>query len=425
MGTLSAANREHFAIVDVETTGFSPARGDRIVEIAIVKLESDGTISSQYHSLVNPGRDPGPTHIHGLSSKHLKHAPTFEEIAGDVLGDLNGNAIVAHNASFDWRFIEAEFNRINVVLPLVDCICTMRLSRLVDQGTTSRKLASLCRHFEIEYSEHHSALSDALATARLLVKLHGILGSNGEHRIDNGNAILRFRGETLVASRKALCREAAMTRRDENFIVALISRLPLGEDFSPECQNYCALLDRVLEDRLVTATEAEQLFDRAQELGLDRSRVEGAHRSYLRQLLELAIRDGTVSQAEANDLREVAELLSIAPAEIEELQRATASTTGRTQIQEESARDSLADKRVCFTGRLTGTLRGRQITRKEAERFAQAKGMLIQKSVTKQTDFLVVADPHSQSAKAESARRLGIRIVAEPAFWLLIGLNAD
>ena len=75
-----SSGARHIAVVDVETTGLSPWRHDRIVEIAVVLLSPDGEIEDEYESLVNPGRDVGPTSIHGISASDLIDAPPLRRL---------------------------------------------------------------------------------------------------------------------------------------------------------------------------------------------------------------------------------------------------------------------------------------------------------------------------------------------------------
>lgn len=82
-----------FAVLDVETTGFSPLNGDRIVEVAVVRVGPEATV--EYFTLVNPMRDVGPTHVHGLSDADVAEAPMFNEIVGDLLEVLSGAVMVA------------------------------------------------------------------------------------------------------------------------------------------------------------------------------------------------------------------------------------------------------------------------------------------------------------------------------------------
>lgn len=116
-------------VIDVETTGLFPHRHDRVVEIAAVVLGSDGEIEREFVSLANPGRDIGPSSIHGLTSADILHAPRFEEIASELLDMLSSSvAIAAHNVRFDRRFLDAEFARLDHALPDYFTVCTMQLA---------------------------------------------------------------------------------------------------------------------------------------------------------------------------------------------------------------------------------------------------------------------------------------------------------
>src|SRR5690606_31105735 len=117
----------HIAVVDVETTGLSPWRHDRIVEIAVVLLSPDGDICDEYESLVNPGRDVGPTSIHGISASDVIDAPPFAAIAGDVVALLrHAHVLAGHNISFDHNFLRGEFERLPAPFPDVPLFCTCR-----------------------------------------------------------------------------------------------------------------------------------------------------------------------------------------------------------------------------------------------------------------------------------------------------------
>ena len=101
-----------FATIDFETTGLS-AKSDRVIEVGIVRTSADGRTLREYSSLVNPSRDVGRTDIHGITAGMLRDAPTFAQIVGDVASMLNGAVMVAHNASFDARFLDAELERMS------------------------------------------------------------------------------------------------------------------------------------------------------------------------------------------------------------------------------------------------------------------------------------------------------------------------
>ena len=86
-------------MIDVETTGFSPAAGDRIIEIAIARVDRRGRIEDEFATLLNPeGRDTGAVFVHGITNDAVVDAPRFADITGDVLSRLDGCVLVAHNA---------------------------------------------------------------------------------------------------------------------------------------------------------------------------------------------------------------------------------------------------------------------------------------------------------------------------------------
>lgn len=104
-----------FAVVDVETTGLFPG-SHRIAEIAVVHVEPDGTVSNRWETLVNPQRDLGPQHIHGIRAADILHAPVFGDIAHDVMELLAGRVLVAHNVH-----LTTDLSRTNWAAPASSC----------------------------------------------------------------------------------------------------------------------------------------------------------------------------------------------------------------------------------------------------------------------------------------------------------------
>jgi DNA polymerase III epsilon subunit family exonuclease len=164
----AAAATAGFAVLDLETTGLSPRKGARTIEIGLVLIAADGTVEERWETLVDPGCAPGPTHIHGVTGSMLDGAPTFADIAGDLAFRLSGRTIVAHNASFDVSFLDAEFRRVGLRWTR-EPLCTMALARR--RGYRPANLAFLCETFGIVNHGAHHALGDAVATAELLVHL--------------------------------------------------------------------------------------------------------------------------------------------------------------------------------------------------------------------------------------------------------------
>jgi len=157
-----------YAVVDVETTGFAARSRDRVVEIGLVLTDPQGRVEHEWSTLVNPLRDVGPSWVHGIQARDVVGAPTFAEIAADVMAALSRRVLVAHNVGFDFSFLAAEFGRAHV--PIRDDfprICTMRWSDTFVRGA-SRKLVHCCEAAGIGIVDAHSALGDARATADLL-----------------------------------------------------------------------------------------------------------------------------------------------------------------------------------------------------------------------------------------------------------------
>ncbi|MCF2530460.1 3'-5' exonuclease [Yinghuangia soli] len=166
-GPVDVAELE-FAVVDLETTGFSPGRGDRIVEIGVVRIAGDGRVLREWTTLVDPGRGVGATQVHRITAADVAGAPRFADIAGELAALLAGAVVVAHNAAFEQRFLEAEFAAAGVDLPTLPALCTMRLAKATGLPVDDHKLGTCCAYFGLDFPDAHAALADARVTARLL-----------------------------------------------------------------------------------------------------------------------------------------------------------------------------------------------------------------------------------------------------------------
>ncbi|MEU1728485.1 DEAD/DEAH box helicase [Nonomuraea sp. NPDC005692] len=156
-----------YAIVDLETTCLD-TRKARIAEITVIRLHPDGSEDRTYSSLVNPGRSPGPTHIHGLAKEDLATAPHFSQIAGDVAAMLDGAIVVAHNVRYDSEVLSAEFARAGYAPDNLMTLCTLTLARRFGAPGSSRRLADCAADEGIDNGTAHQAESDARTCATLL-----------------------------------------------------------------------------------------------------------------------------------------------------------------------------------------------------------------------------------------------------------------
>lgn len=164
-------------IFDTETTGLSPAGGDRIVEIGCVEMVNQVETGRTYHAYFNPGR-PMPSEaeaVHGLSDTFLSDKPDFAETVHDLLEFIGDAPLIAHNATFDFGFLNHELQRCaRDPICLSRMICTLVLARSRHPGA-KHSLDALCTRFGVDRSHRvkHGALLDAQLLAQVYVELTG------------------------------------------------------------------------------------------------------------------------------------------------------------------------------------------------------------------------------------------------------------
>ncbi|MFN2420897.1 MAG: PolC-type DNA polymerase III [Gemmatimonadota bacterium] len=160
-----------FVVVDVETTGGYPVR-DRIIEIAAVRVIG-GRVVGEWSSLVDPGRSIPPfvARLTGIDDQTTARAPRFGEVADSFVEFLGGSAFVAHNAHFDWRFVNDELFWARGGRLTNARLCTIRLARRLLPGVRRRSLDALAYLLGVPVEGRHRALGDARATARILIRL--------------------------------------------------------------------------------------------------------------------------------------------------------------------------------------------------------------------------------------------------------------
>ncbi|MEV4230259.1 TerD family protein [Streptomyces bobili] len=156
-----------WALVDVETSGLI-ARRDRVLSVAVVTIGPDGEQTGEFSTLLDPGCDPGPVEVHGLTVERLQGAPTFDQVAGRIGAMLQDRVLVAHNAQFDYDFLAYEFARARMWLPVSQRLCTLALNRQVDPPTDDMKLGTLAAHYGVPQQRAHDALDDTRVLAGIL-----------------------------------------------------------------------------------------------------------------------------------------------------------------------------------------------------------------------------------------------------------------
>jgi DNA polymerase-3 subunit epsilon len=164
-------------VFDTETTGLDPLQGHRLVEIGCIELVNRIPSGQVFHRYVNPDRDmPHEAFaVHGLSLEFLQDKPRFPEICEELIEFIGDAPLVAHNASFDLGFLNAEFERCKKMLLTRDrLVDTLMLARRRHPGGSNR-LDDLCARYGIDNSRRtkHGALLDAELLAEVYVELIG------------------------------------------------------------------------------------------------------------------------------------------------------------------------------------------------------------------------------------------------------------
>lgn len=159
-------------VIDFETTGLSPGYGDRIIEVGAV-LIADGQIADRYQSLMNPGMKVSSfiEEYTCISNRMLTSAPSIRDVMPKLKKFLSRHNLVAHNASFDSRFLDAELERINHKRSN-EFACSMLTARRIYPEAPDHKLETLVRYKNLKTDGvHHRALADAEMTAHLWLKM--------------------------------------------------------------------------------------------------------------------------------------------------------------------------------------------------------------------------------------------------------------
>ncbi|MBF4635148.1 DNA polymerase III subunit epsilon [Agreia pratensis] len=425
-----------FAVLDFETTGLFPGGHDRVVEVAVVHVNDAGRVTGQWETLVNPQRDLGAQHIHGIRSADILDAPTFAAIAPHLVDLLGGRVLVAHSASFDLRFLLAELARSGYAQASaldVEHLCTMQLARDFIPGA-GRSLADCCAAFDIELENAHRASVDAAATARLLGEY--IAASEGSELWNDSldralSAIWPTLAKQTVVDEVWRAREATAASSDTStFLQRIAEKLP--EFGGPaEHQNYWALLDQCLLDRQLSVHEANSLVRLAGELSISRSTCERLHIEYFEAVVNVAWADGVLTLDEIADLTAVATLLGLPAVYVAAAVEPPAKSAGRHAAPMEA--DGSAESEGSASPRVAGAFRlevgdlvvltgDMRRSREDWHRELERRGFVPRPAITKKVKLVVACDPDSLSGKARKARDYGITIVNEAGLErLLVG----
>ncbi len=177
-----------YVVVDIETTGLSK-NYHKITEIAALNVKN-GTIKKEFHTLVNPQvKIPSfITKLTGINNEMVKDAPTIGEVIPKFVKFSNNKIFVAHNAMFDYGFLSNAAMQQQLELK-TETLCTRKLANRLLPDLASKRLGSLCEHFNIVNESEHRAMGDAKATVHVLNNFNSMLEQRG---IKTPQDLLRF-----------------------------------------------------------------------------------------------------------------------------------------------------------------------------------------------------------------------------------------
>lgn len=169
-----------FAVVDLETTGFNP-QTDRIVQMAAVLVNGRGEVVDTFDTVVKPENpeqyEHGAEHVHGISREMVENGMPLRSALSRIWSLTDGRVFTAHNARFDISFLEAESERVGMNRQVSNYVDTLALARQADSDRQRKhSLQALCEHYGVTVERAHEAMSDAKATATILMKLIDELG---------------------------------------------------------------------------------------------------------------------------------------------------------------------------------------------------------------------------------------------------------
>ena len=230
-------------VLDTETTGLDPLRGDRLVEVGCVELLNRMPTGQTFHRYMNPEREMSAEAfaVHGLSTQFLADKPFFHEVVDEFLEFIGDAPLVIHNASFDISFINAELDRIKrPAIPRDRLVDTLLLARRKHPGVSNR-LDDLCSRYAIDNSRRtkHGALLDAELLAEVYVDLIGARQSvlilateTTEIRVGVSREMLRRRRQIALAPRVT-----DADREAHRAFIATLGDKPIWNDYLAASQG--------------------------------------------------------------------------------------------------------------------------------------------------------------------------------------------
>lgn len=294
-----------FTAVEIRATGLKPGR---VVELAAVRVRSDGAVIGEFTTLVNPGRgiSPGSELVHGVTREELDESPPFGAVLGPLLDLCAGSVIAAHNLPLVGGFLNSEVARLGIRLPALPAVGTVAAAQNVARLPNYR-LATVAHAFGVPGQLGQAALIDARMVARLVTTLFGRHGFTFA-------VAPAFPPVPRYGTAGKLHPRVARPEAEQGWMADVVERVamgPVGEDPALG-YAYLDLLAGVVADAHLTHDEVWALASLATEAGLPEAQVRSTHEQFVLALRAVAEGDGVVTTTEARELQQVATALGVA-----------------------------------------------------------------------------------------------------------------
>jgi len=419
---LEELSKEEFVIIAFETIACPISKKREIVELAIQQVNWNGELLNSFDSFIRPSFHENLNSEFPFNSETLKDAPSLNELKSHILSLISQRCLVAHNNSRINKYISPSLN-INET-----AFCTQDLIKEIEPEIGFHRIDNLCKYFDIEYENKHSAIDEAKATAKLFSLLKNLhinkfgldsFKSKLEHSeyfplsIENYDSLSRNQLIDSLPIQTSKLQE-------------MLSRLSSIPSKSLPINQYLNILDKALSDRIITEYEAINLIEIAQDFKLNKEQVIEIHEEYLRKLTRIYLLDNYLSDSEIDDLLKVTTLLCLTNQELNQI-----IDFEKVEISsplDKSVINNLNSKTVCISGRLEAKINGNKINREKAHELISERGMVLKRVVSKKLDFLVCSHPdeissiHRKNRKAAEYKTL---IISEKQFWEMINVDID
>ena len=400
-----------YAVIDCETTGLNIRGNDRIIEIAVVLLDEKLNITGQYETVLNPERDLGLVSMHGIDGLIASHGVSFKEIMPSLSKLLHDRVIIGHNVNYDIGMFKAEYDRENISPIFGTPVDTLTLAKFLPLNVKNYKLETLCRYFHIHLVNSHQAMADTLATAQLLITMLDAYQCNVNCYPADFSASSMSDDLSGWKKRDDILQKIAEPADLNNFMLNLSnSVLDLPEkaiDIYLKAMHLALINDRFSSWEKTTIEEIIFKF------GLTKGHVIDLNEEYIFMLIckNLMENNGkwhkdSISQK----LSVVTSFTGIKDIRVEELLRDT--------LQQSHLIEPTVKKLNSYFSFVAGdsfVVTGEDFKYDKAYwvDLLSSRGFVSKPSTTKATKLILAGDPYSLSAKAVTARRYGIPVIAE------------